>query len=53
MEVLPKDIIRQWIVPYLTAHRRGQPRTTDLTELLEAVLYKLKTGCQWRYLLVK
>jgi transposase len=53
MEVLPKDIIRTWIVPYLTTHRRGRPTATDLTELLEAVLYKLKTGCQWRYLPVK
>lgn len=53
MEVLPKDIIRTWMLPYLTTHRRGRPSAVDLTELLEALLYKLKTGWQWRFLPVK
>lgn len=53
MEVLPKDIIRTWILPYLTQSRGGRPSRVDPVELLEALLYKLKTGCQWRYLPVK
>jgi len=53
MEVLPKDIIRTWILPYLTHSHGGRPSRVDHVELLEAVLYKLKTGCQWRYLPVK
>ena len=53
MEVLPKDIIRTWIVPALPVHCRGRPIASDLTEIVEAILYKLKTGCQWRYLPVK
>lgn len=53
MEVLPKDIIRTWILPYLTQPHGGRPSRAEPVELLEAVLYKLKTGCQWRYLPVK
>ena len=32
------------------AHRRGRPRRTDLRSVVEAVLYILSTGCQWRAL---
>ena len=28
----------------------GRPRTTDLRRVVEAVLYILSTGCQWRAL---
>ena len=28
----------------------GRPRTHDLREILNAVFYLLKTGCQWRLL---
>lgn len=31
-------------------HRLGRPRTTDLRRVMEAVLYILSTGCQWRAL---
>jgi transposase len=30
--------------------RLGRPRTTDLRRVMEAVLYILSTGCQWRAL---
>lgn len=30
--------------------RRGRPRRTDLRSVLEALLYVLTTGCQWRAL---
>ncbi len=53
MAVLPKDIIRTWMLPRLTQPRGGRPGRVDSVELLEALLYKLKTGCQWRYLPVK
>ena len=32
------------------AHRRGRPRRTDLRSVVEAMLYILSTGCQWRAL---
>ena len=53
MEVLHKDIIRTWILPYLSTGTRGPACQVDLLEVVEAILYKLKTGCQWRQLPVK
>lgn len=53
MEVLSKDMIQQWIVPALTFSSHGRPSVVEPSELVEAILYKLKTGCQWRYLPVK
>ncbi len=32
--------------PYTT----GRPRTVDLREVVNAIFYLNKTGCQWRYL---
>ncbi len=29
---------------------RGRPRTVDRREVVNAILYVLRTGCQWRYL---
>ncbi|WP_422923161.1 IS5 family transposase [Singulisphaera sp. PoT] len=28
----------------------GRPRTTDMRHVVDAILYILRTGCQWRYL---
>ena len=30
--------------------RLGRPRTTDLREVVNAILYMARTGCQWRML---
>jgi len=39
------------IAPLMPAPRRlGRPRTTDLRALVNALLYMLRTGCQWRLL---
>lgn len=39
------------IMPFLpSAKRLGRPRTTDLREVLSAILYMARTGCQWRML---
>ena len=39
------------IAPDLPARKRqGRPRTTDLREVLNAILYMARTGCQWRML---
>ena len=50
----PSDISRAQfahILPLLeTARRRTKPRTVDLYEVFCAVLYLLRTGCQWRAL---
>jgi putative transposase len=36
--------------PHLPRHRRGAPRRVDLHEIMNALLYLLRTGCQWRLL---
>jgi transposase len=39
------------IAPYLPPPRRlGRPRTTELRSVVDALLYILATGCQWRLL---
>lgn len=49
----PSDLTAaQWrlIEPHLPVYPGGRPRTTDLRDVVDAVLYLLRTGCQWRYL---
>jgi hypothetical protein len=44
---------REWglVQPFLPMRRRlGRPRTTDLREIMNALLYIASTGCQWRML---
>ena len=44
---------REWaqIAPLLPSPRAiGRPRTTDLREVMNAILYMAATGCQWRML---
>ncbi len=41
----------QLIAPLLPPARRlGRPRTTDLREVVNAILYVARSGCQWRML---
>ena len=53
MEVLSKGRIRQWILPALPFSAHGRPSVVEPVELVEAIRYKLKNGCQWRLLPVK
>lgn len=53
MEVIDKDSINEWIVPYLSVGKRGEKPKVEKGEIVAALLYKLKTGCQWRQLPVK
>jgi putative transposase len=50
----PSDITdSQWtlIEPHLPPEPGGgRPRKTDVRDVVDAVLYILRTGCQWRYL---
>ena len=44
---------REWglVQPFLPMPRSlGRPRTTDLREVVNALLYIATTGCQWRML---
>lgn len=51
--VLDKDTIEMEIVPYIPKTKRGFAPGVPLSEIINAILYKLKTGVQWRYLPVK
>ena len=53
MEVLDKTTIEKWILPCLTVGERGKDIKVAMTDLIDAILYKLKTGCQWRQLPVR
>jgi putative transposase len=52
----PSDLSdEEWAIlsPLLERPRRdgrGRPRTVDRREVVNAILYVLRTGCQWRYL---
>lgn len=50
MEILNKDTIEQWILPHLPKNKRGFSSRVPLTEIVACIFYRLKTGCQWRYL---
>ena len=44
---------KQWAIiqPLIPAEKDGgRPRTTDMREVMNAVFYLLRTGCQWDYL---
>jgi putative transposase len=45
------DVEWNYIEPHLPAPKgHGRPRTHDLREIVNAVFYVLKSGCQWRLL---
>jgi putative transposase len=49
----PSDVSDpQWalIEPHIPVYPGGRPRKTNLRDVVDAVLYILRTGCQWRYL---
>src|ERR1044071_4535266 len=49
----PSDVSdAQWVLiePHLPVYPGGRPRTTDLRDVVDAILYLLRTGCQWRFL---
>lgn len=48
--VLDKDTIEMEIVPYLPMPKKGFLPTVLLVEIVNAILYKLKTGVQWHQL---
>ena len=52
-QVLIKDMIELEIVPYLPETKRGFKPKAPLYEIINAILYKLKTGVQWEFLPVE
>ena len=52
-KVLSKDTIENEIIPHLSVAKRGFKTKSCLIEIVNCILYKLKTGIQWEYLPVK
>jgi transposase len=52
-QVLDKDTINAEILPYLSTAKRGFKTKICLSEIVNCILYKLKTGCQWHLLPVQ
>lgn len=48
--ILDKDMIEKEIIPYLPNSKRGFPPTVPLSQIVNAILYKLKTGVHWHLL---
>src|SRR3954447_3621329 len=49
----PSDVTdAQWrlIEGLIPVYPGGRPRKTNLRDVLDAIFYVLRTGCQWRYL---
>jgi putative transposase len=49
----PSDVTdAQWalIEPHIPVYPGGRPRKTATRDVLDAIFYILRTGCQWRYL---
>ena len=52
-KVLSKDTIENEIIPYLSVAKRGYKTKSCLIEIVNCILYKLKTGVQWALLPVE
>lgn len=52
-QVLDKDIIEMEILCYIPLNKRGFRPKVPYREIVNAILYKLKTGVQWHLLPVK
>jgi hypothetical protein len=50
LEILDKDTIINEIIPHLPIGKRGFKSKVPLYEIVNSVLYKLKTGIQWHLL---
>lgn len=48
--VLDKDTIKNKIMPHLNVAKMGYVSKYSLVDVVNAILYKLKTRCQWEYL---
>jgi putative transposase len=49
----PSDLTdEQWalVEPLIPVYPGGRPRKTSMRDVLDTILYILRTGCQWRYL---
>ena len=48
-----KNQIEQCILPLIPENKRGFSCRFDLSEIVQCIIYKLKTGVQWKFLFVE
>ena len=53
MAVISEDSIKRYIVPHLSIGKRGCKLKVEPATIIAAIIYRLKTGCQWRELPLK
>src|SRR6476619_3507956 len=49
----PSDLTdEQWalVEPFIPVYPGGRPRKTAMRDVVDAIFYCCRTGCQWRYL---
>ena len=50
IRIISKGMIRKYIIPYLSKAKRGFVSSVPLWEVVNAILYKFRTGIQWHLL---
>lgn len=53
MEVLSSSSIKMYIIPRLNIGSRGKTKDVPTLAIVQAIVHRVKTGCQWRYLPIK
>lgn len=46
-------MVEQWILPHLSKGKRGFKTKLDVVKIVQLILKRMKTGCQWRELSIK
>ena len=52
-QTYPTDLkYTEWllIMDFFPSHRLGRPRKWEMWQIINAILYVVRTGCQWRML---
>ena len=49
---ITKDEIETLILPFIPQVKRGYASKINLVEILQCIIHKLKTGCQWLHLFI-
>lgn len=50
---LPKEFIKENFIPHLSRKKLGRKMKCMLWRIVKAIIYRLKTGCQWREIPIK